>query len=557
MDGQASAADPRADRRWVALTLIATAQFMVIMDTSIIGVALPEMQQDLDFAPGDLSWVFNAYVVAFGGLLLLGGRLSDLLGARRVFTAGWTILLGGSIVAGAATNVTVELTGRAVQGVGAALIAPSALTLLMMLFGGNPRELTRALALYGAAAPAGGTAGVFLGGILTEYASWPWVFYVNVPIAALALLATPLLMPAAPPSRGRLDWLGALTATGGLGIGVYAIVRAPEVGWRAPETGLTGGAALVLLGVFVALQVAQREPLVRLGIFRVPNLAAANLAQLLLGAAWVPMWFFLNLYLQEVLGYSAFPSGAALLPMTVLIMIGMIVAAPRAIAAFGPKLTLVVAMGILTLGLAGLSLVREDGSFWVDVLPASLAAAVGMSLAFIPSLGIALSSARPEEGGLAAGIVNTSYQIGSALGLAAMTAFATAQGADQLGDAAELTDGYAAAFAGAAVLAAIGAVLAALTLRSSRPNTAVPAEVPARGVTPPPAQPSGDLAVLDPVYPPRISEGTQPPAVLDRVEGSLVVPGHAGGTRQAVSVYVTPEGAMSVTVTNEPALPRG
>ena len=212
MDGQASAADPRANRRWLALTLIAAAQFMVIMDTSIIGVALPEMREDLDFAPGDLSWVFNAYVVAFGGLLLLGGRLSDLLGARRVFAAGWAILLVGSIVAGAATNVTVELTGRAVQGVGAALIAPSALTLLMMLFGGNPRELTRALALYGAAAPAGGTAGVFLGGVLTEYASWPWVFYINIPIAALALIATPLLMPDAPPSHGRIDWLGALTA---------------------------------------------------------------------------------------------------------------------------------------------------------------------------------------------------------------------------------------------------------------------------------------------------------------------------------------------------------
>ena len=488
MDAHAPAADRRPDRRWLALTLIAAAQFMVIMDTSIIGVALPEMQADLGFAPGDLSWIFNAYVVAFGGLLLLGGRLSDLLGARRVFAAGWAILLVGSIVAGAATDVALELTGRAVQGVGAALIAPSALTLLMMLFASDPRELTRALALYGAAAPAGGTAGVFLGGVLTEYASWPWVFYVNVPIAAVALLATPLLMPAAPPRQGRLDWLGALTATGGLGAGVYAIVRAPEVGWRAPETGLVAGVAVALLGLFVVLQAGRRDPLVRLGIFRVPNLAAANLAQLLLGAAWVPMWFFLNLYLQQVLGYSAFPSGAALLPMTVLIMLGMIVAAPRVIARFGPQPTLVVAMSVLTFGLVGLSLVRADGSFWVDVLPASLVAAVGMSLAFIPSLGIALSSARPEEGGLAAGIVNTSYQIGSALGLAAMTAFATAQGADELGDTAALTDGYAAAFAGAAAIAALGAVLAALNLRTPR-NLAPPE----------PVVPARDSALPDPV----------------------------------------------------------
>ena len=559
MDGQASAAGPRSNRRWLALTLIAAAQFMVIMDTSIIGVALPEMQTDLDFAPGDLSWVFNAYVVAFGGLLLLGGRLSDLLGARRVFSAGWAILLIGSIVAGAANNVTVELTGRAVQGVGAALIAPSALTLLMMLFGGNPRELTRALALYGAAAPAGGTAGVFLGGVLTEYASWPWIFYVNVPIAALALIATPLLMPAAPPSRGRLDWLGALTATGGLGTGVYAIVRAPEVGWRAPETGLAGGAAVVLLGVFVALQAKRRDPLVRLGIFRVPNLAAANLAQLLLGAAWVPMWFFLNLYLQQVLGYSAFPSGAALLPMTVLIMLGMIVVAPRVIARFGPQHTLVVAMGVLTFGLVGLSLVREGGSFWVDVLPASLVAAVGMSLAFIPSLGIALSSARPEEGGLAAGIVNTSYQIGSALGLAAMTAFATAQGADELGDTAALTNGYAAAFAGAAVLAAIGAVLAALTLRSPRPA----AEVDAQTADPVPAlvpAQAGELALLDPVYSEQPTPWSTEPAVAGESRGrSLVMHGpvESGGARQAVTVFMNPDGAFTVTVTSDPVLPHG
>ena len=186
---------PSADRRWWALALIATAQFMVIMDTSIIGVALPRIQDDLGFSQENLSWVFNAYVVAFGGLLLLGGRLSDLFGARRLFSAGWVVLLAGSAVAGAAGTVPVELTGRALQGVGAALIAPAALTLLMMLFGSEPRELTKALSLYGAAAPAGGTAGVFLGGVITEYVSWPWVFYVNIPIAVLALAAAPALMP--------------------------------------------------------------------------------------------------------------------------------------------------------------------------------------------------------------------------------------------------------------------------------------------------------------------------------------------------------------------------
>jgi EmrB/QacA subfamily drug resistance transporter len=466
---------PPSSRRWWALGLIAAAQFMVIMDTSIIGVALPKMQAELGFSPGNLSWVFNAYVVAFGGLLLLGGRLSDLLGARRIFAAGWAVLLAGSLLAGFATGVGTELAGRAVQGVGAALIAPAALTLLMMLFGGNPQELTKAIALYGAAAPAGGTAGVFLGGVITEYLSWPWVFFLNVPIALIALIAIPALMPQSAVRRGSVDLLGALTVTVGLGAGVYAIVRAPEAGWTAGTTLLVGAAAVALLVVFVGVQARRREPLMRLGILAAPNLAAANVAQLLLGAAWVPMWFFLNLFLQQVLGLSAFPSGSALLPMTTFIMLGMIVVAPRLIAAIGPKKTLVSGMTVLTVGLAGLSLIRSDGSFWVDVLPASLVAAAGMSLAFIPSLGIALSSARPEEGGLASGIVNTSYQIGSALGLAAMTAVAAANGADLLGNPAALTDGYSAAFIGAAVLAAVGAILAAVTLRvrSSTSATAV------------------------------------------------------------------------------------
>ena len=210
------ATSPASNRRWWALGLIAAAQFMVIMDTSIIGVALPKMQTDLGFAPEDLSWVFNAYVVAFGGLLLLGGRLSDLLGARKVFIAGWAVLLAGSVVAGAAGNAAVELAGRAVQGAGAALIAPSALTLLMVLFAGNGKELTKALALYGAAAPAGGTAGVFLGGVLTEYASWPWVFYLNIPIALAVIALATRVMPDVPGSRGRHDWVGAATVTGGL-----------------------------------------------------------------------------------------------------------------------------------------------------------------------------------------------------------------------------------------------------------------------------------------------------------------------------------------------------
>ncbi|MGW5314365.1 MFS transporter [Nocardia thailandica] len=457
-----------ATKKWWALAVIAAAQFMVIMDTSIIGIALPKMQAELGFSPENLTWVFNAYVIAFGGLLLLGGRLSDLFGARRIFSAGWVVLLAGSVLAGAAGNVAVELTGRAIQGAGAALIAPAALTLLMMLFGGAPAELTKALAVYGAAAPAGGTAGVFLGGVITEYLSWPWVFFINVPIALAALIATPLLMPNAQARTGSVDILGAVTVTAGLAAAVYAIVQAPEVGWASGQTWGVLAVAAALLAGFVYLQTRTREPLMRLEIFRAPNLAAANIAQLLLGAAWVPMWFFLNLYLQQVLGYSAFPSGAALLPMTTLIMLGMIVIAPRAMQRFGAKPMIVGGLLVLALGLGIMSLVRPTGNFWVDVLPASLVAAGGMSLAFIPSLGTAISAARPEEGGLASGIVNVSYQVGSALGLAAMTAVAAAAGAGAPGDVAALTDGYSAAFLGAAVIALAGAGVAAVTLRSPR-----------------------------------------------------------------------------------------
>src|SRR4051812_16511906 len=222
-------------RRWAALGVIALAQFIVIMDTSIIGVALPEIQADVGFTPDSLSWVFNAYVIAFGGLLLLGGRLSDLYGAKRVFSVGWAVLAAGSLAAGLAESTGVELAARAVQGPGAALIAPSALTLLMMLFRSNPQELTKAFAIYGAAAPAGGTAGVFLGGVITEWISWPWVFYVNLPIALLVLALAPGLMPSAAARRGSLDIAGAATATAGLALTVFGIVRAPELGWGPPR----------------------------------------------------------------------------------------------------------------------------------------------------------------------------------------------------------------------------------------------------------------------------------------------------------------------------------
>ncbi|WP_136707336.1 MFS transporter [Agromyces sp. H66] len=465
-----SSVSPPARRRWLGLALIAAAQFVVIMDTSIIGVALPDIQAALGFTPESLSWVFNAYVVAFGGLLLLGGRLSDVFGARRVFIVGWVTLLLGSVLAGAAGNAAVEIAGRAVQGAGAALIAPAALTLLMTLFGGTP-ELPKAFAVYGAAAPIGGTAGVFLGGVLTEYASWPWVFYVTVPIALVVIALTPLALPRVRAGRGRVDLGGAVTATLGLAAVVYGVVRAPEAGWASVETlvALAAGAAL-LIGFF-AIQARSRQPLLRLGIFRASQLGAANLAQLLLGAAWVPMWFFLNLYLQNVLGAGAFASGAALLPMTALIVVGMTLAAPRLLARFGAKPLIVTGFVLLTVGLTWLGVARPDGTYLVDVLPASLVAALGMAVAFVPSLGTAIGAARPEETGVASGLVNTSYQIGSAVGLAAMTAVAAAvsQGGT---DVAAATSGYPAAFLGAGAIAAVGALVTAAFLR--RPAAPAP-----------------------------------------------------------------------------------
>ncbi|MDL4818777.1 MFS transporter [Actinomadura opuntiae] len=463
-------ADPR---RWWALAVLATAQFMVIMDTSIIGVALPDLQRDLGFGPSGLQWVFNAYVVAFGGLLLLGGRLSDLLGARRVFAAGWVVLVAGSVVAAAAGGAGIEIAGRAVQGVGSALIAPSSLTLLMALFSARPKELARAMAFYGAAAPAGGTAGVFLGGVITEWLSWPWVFIIYIPIGLATLALVPGLLPDVPGRRAGLDVLGAAAVTGGLALAVYAIVQAPERGWGATATVLQLGGAVLLLALFVAWQRIVRSPLMPLSVWRTRGLAGANAAMALLGAAWIPMWYFLNLYLQQVLGYGAFPSGAALLPMTALMMVLMVGVTGRLIGRFGTGPLIVTGLLVLAAGLFVLSTIDAGGGFFTDVLPGSLVSAVGMSLVFIPATMAAIGGVAPEQGGLASGIVNTTYQVGSAIGLAAMTAIATSHGGGELGNLGALTDGFQAAFVGAAVVALAGSGLALVTLRA-RSARAVP-----------------------------------------------------------------------------------
>jgi EmrB/QacA subfamily drug resistance transporter len=437
-------------RRWWALGLLSVAQFLVILDTSIIGVALPAIQDALAFSDGGLQWVFNAYVIAFGGLLL--------------FAAGFVVLGGASLLAGLAQSSEALVAGRALMGVGAALIAPAALSIVMALFGGTG-EMGKAMGIWGASAPAGGTAGVFLGGVITEWLDWRWVFLVNVPVAVAVLAVTPTLLRRGTPRKGRIDLTGALTVTGAVTLAVYAIVTANDAGWSSFRTlGLTV-AAVALLGAFVAVEARRRDPLVPLGIFRVHNLSAANTVMALLGAAWIPMWFFLNLYLQGTLGYGAFEGGLALLPMTVAIMVLMVGVTGRIMARFGFKPPLVAGLALLGVAMVWFGRLPADGSFWIDVLPPSLLAAVGMSLAYIPALISALSSAKPEEAGLASGLVNTTYQVGSALGLAAMTALATSVGVG--------IDGFRAAFFGAAAVAVAAAVVALVLVR--RPPAAVTA----------------------------------------------------------------------------------
>ncbi len=456
-------------RRWKALALLSLAQFLIIMDTSIIGVALPAIQQEFSFSQSELQWIFSAYVIVFGALLLLGGRLSDILGQRRIFVIGFAILTAASVVAGLASSGNVLITARALQGVGAALIAPSALSILMNLFTVSS-ERNKAMGFWGAAAPAGGTAGVFLGGIITAYVDWTWVFLINVPIGIAVLALTRTLLPQGTRQKGRVDYLGAISITGALILLVYAIVTANDAGWTSVQTVFLLLTSAALLGAFTIIQKRSKEPLMPLRIFKTPNLLASNIVMALLGAAWIPMWFFLNLYLQQIQGYGAFESGLALLPMTAAIMVLMIGASSKLIRRLGVKHSLVAGLGLLAVAmLMFVATPSTKGSFATHVLPASLIAAGGMSLAYIPALMSAVSHAKKEESGLASGIVNTSYQIGSALGLAIMVAIASAQtlsdGNNGIGSIDALNNGFHLAFTAAAIVAGIAGIVAFVAIK--------------------------------------------------------------------------------------------
>jgi len=459
------------NKRWTALAILCTAQFVVIMDTSIIGVALPAIKSALGYTQSGLQWIFNAYVIAFGGLLLLGGKLSDIFGARKIFALGFWILTAASLLAGVAWSEASLNIGRGLQGAGSALIAPAALTLVMSMFT-DPKELGKALGFWGASAAAGGSAGVFLGGVITEWISWRWVFLINIPVGLFVLSLCKAYLLKGARTQGKVDLAGASLITASLILMVYAIVSAEHEGWTSAKIIGLLALSVVLFIIFIVLQRTAAQPLLPLSIFKAPNLAAGNIVMALLAAAWIPLWFFLNLYLQQVLNFSAFQSGLALLPMTLAIMLIMVGFTGKLVQNFGFKKNLIAGLLFLTASLILFGRAQADGTFLNSVLLPSLLGAVGMSLAYIPGTMASMSGARPQETGLASGIVNTSYQIGSALGLAVLvvmvsstTKAALSKGAAQ---ATALTEGFHTGFISAAMISGLAILISVLFLKEKK-----------------------------------------------------------------------------------------
>ena len=485
------------DKRWMALALLCMAQFVVVLDASIVNVALPTIGRDLQFDQDNLSWVVNAYVLTFGGFLLLGGRLADLLGRRRVFIAGLILFAVASLAGGFAESEAVLIAARAVQGLGGALLSPAALSIITTTFK-DGSERNKALGVWGAVAGSGGAAGVLLGGVLTEYAGWEWVLWVNVPIGiAAALLAPRLLLESRSDDAKRtFDVPGAVTVTAGLALLVYALVEAPGNGWGSAETlGMIGG-ALALLAAFVAIELRSPAPLVPFRIFRLRTLTGANVVGLLTGASLFSMFFFISLYMQNVLGFSAIKAGLSYLPLALSIIISAGVASVL-VTRVGFKPIMATGMALVAAGLLWFSQISVDGSFAGDVLFPSLLAAVGLGFSFVPVTIAAMSGVADREAGLASGLINTSQQVGGALGLAILSSIAFSKVGDlaaqgQTGPAA-LTEGYADAFMVGTGIAVLG-VIASLVLirgRDSKAHTQIgageaPVPVPAPAPDPAP-----------------------------------------------------------------------
>jgi EmrB/QacA subfamily drug resistance transporter len=453
-------------RKWFALALLSAVQFMVVLDIAIVNVALPSIQVDLGFSQENLQWVMSAYALVFGGFLLLGGRAADLWGRRRIFIAGIVVFTAASLLAGLAWSETSLIAARALQGFGAAVITPAALSMLSTTFT-EGRERNIALGVWGAVGGFGAAAGVLLGGVLTDALSWSWIFFVNVPVGAAALLLTPVLLRESRDASVRsFDAVGAVSVTAGLSALVYAITQAGQDGWLAGRTVAFFAASLVLLVGFVAWELRHPEPLMRFGILRIKTVSGANIAGFILNIVTLSMFLSLTLYMQQVLGFSAMKTGVSYLAVALSAIVWSTVAASL-VTRVGVKPVLVAGMVVLAVGLAYFTQISVGGSYVGDLLPGFLLIGMGLGFSFVPISIAALAGVEPAEAGLASGLINTSQQIGGAVGIATLATIASSRTDDALAGGAARADAlvtgfHAAFYAGVAV--AIIAIVASLTL---------------------------------------------------------------------------------------------
>jgi EmrB/QacA subfamily drug resistance transporter len=465
--------------RWVALAVVCAGSLMNVLDTTIVGVALPAIRQDLGFSQASLAWVVNAYLLTYGGFLLLGGRLGDLFGRRRLFAAGITVFTLASLACGLARGQGLLIAARAVQGLGGAVASAVALSLVVSLFT-EPAERAKAMGVFGFVAAGGGSIGVLLGGVLTDLLSWHWIFLVNLPIGAAVCLAAFRVLPAdgASSRSGRLDVPGATLVTAAVMLAVYAVVGTSQVGWLSARTAGTLAAAAALLTAFVVVESKASSPLVPLRLLRLRNLTVSSTAGVLWAAAMFANFFLTALYLQLVLGYSPLQTGLAFLPAN-LIMGGLSLGvSARLVTRFGIRLPLAAGLLLAATGLALLARAPVGGHFLPDVLPASILLGIGGGTALNPLLLAATGGVRPSESGLASGLVNTCFMLGGALGLAVLADIATTRTQHLIAAAHRqlpaLTSGYHAAFLAGAGAAALAALLAAGLLRPAGSATTRP-----------------------------------------------------------------------------------
>jgi len=461
---QTTELDPR---RWAALAVLAVAQFMVVLDASIVNVALPSIQRALDFSESGLPWVVNAYTLAFGGFLMLGGRAADLFGRRRMFMVGLTVFSLASLAGGFAQSAGWLIAARGVQGLGAAIVSPAALSIVTTTFT-EGAERNKALGIWGALAGAGGAVGVLMGGMLTQWAGWEWVLFVNVPIGAVAAFAAPrFVRESRTHERTSMDVLGAVTVTAGLVALVYALVDANRAGWGSFQTIGLLALSVVLLVSFVVVELRVKHPIMPLTIFRNRNVASADAVALLVGASLFSMFFFISLYLQQVLGYDALKAGLSYLPLAFAIIFSA-GGASQLITKVGSKPVLVAGLSFTTVGLILFTQISADGSYLGDVLIPSVVVAVGLGLSFVSLTVTAMSGVTHHEAGMASGLLNTAQQVGGALGLAVLSSVATSKIAGSH-DPGTLTDGFQSAFAVGAGFAALGVLLALVAVPHVRP----------------------------------------------------------------------------------------